>query len=687
MNHRSPLLHPSALALAASALLAACGGGSAGAPPGSEDTTPPTLTLSDSVPGATATGPVTFTFTFSEPVSGFTAEDVTVAGGTAGAFSMGATNTTATLVVTPAANSTGTLQVNVAAGSFADLAGNASTAAASASQAFDTTVPAEPPPAGLLADFDTAPLPTFEGFEGAGASIEVGPDGGTGSALKIVRNGGQVYAGVVVNVPTIPSNAGTQVVSARVYSPTAGIPMVIKVEAADQSSPGDVQANETVKAGWQTLTWTLSNLDASKVYNRFVVLPQLGTVGSGETFFFDDIAVKAAPVTPPAQQNLLADFDTAPLPTFEGFEGAGASIAAGPDGGTGSALKIVRNGGQVYAGVVVNVPTIPSNAGTQTVSARVYSPKAGIPMVIKVEAADQSSPGDVQANETVKAGWQTLTWTLSNLDASKVYNRLVVLPQLGTVGSGETFFVDDITLAAKQSPEVPAASLQTFSAGFASNVLTSSGGAVATAGGSDLDSFNCNGTPDWCGSGSGGTGADSFVYFYYQTPSPASALYSQIEVFGPGITGLSTSGDTGGVTLGSQTKLNFTFNPNPEWYNSANNALGVVLTLGKRYAIDNGCHLQLHGVLKPSSVDATAYSMNLRNDFRVAADCGAGIAQEDVAAALAASPVVSSVKFVGAGGGAAILGRNGASSGANLTTAAGTVYPTTVALKGAITFD
>jgi hypothetical protein len=80
--------------------------------------------------------------------------------------------------------------------------------------------------------------------------------------------------------------------------------------------------------------------------------------------------------------------------------------------------------------------------------------------------------------------------------------------------------------------------------------------------------------------------------------------------------------------------------------------------------------------------------MNLRDDFRVAQDCGTGITQTDVAAALSASPVISSVKFLGAGGGAAIIGRNSVSSGANLTTATGGgVYPTTVVLKGGITID
>jgi ABC-type sugar transport system substrate-binding protein len=50
------------------------------------DTTAPTLTISDSVAAATATGAVQYTFTFSEAVSGFDVSKVAISGGTAGTF-------------------------------------------------------------------------------------------------------------------------------------------------------------------------------------------------------------------------------------------------------------------------------------------------------------------------------------------------------------------------------------------------------------------------------------------------------------------------------------------------------------------------------------------------------------------------------------------------------------------------
>ncbi|MFZ1614182.1 MAG: Ig-like domain-containing protein [Holophaga sp.] len=108
------------------------------------DATPPTLAITDNVPGDTAVGDVTFSFTFSEDVgTSFDETKVTVTGGSKGLFTQ-VNPLLYTLVVAPPATSTGTINVSVAAGAFSDLANNASTTGASGSQAFDTNLPTAP---------------------------------------------------------------------------------------------------------------------------------------------------------------------------------------------------------------------------------------------------------------------------------------------------------------------------------------------------------------------------------------------------------------------------------------------------------------------------------------------------------------------------------------------------------------
>ncbi len=146
----------------------------------------------------------------------------------------------------------------------------------------------------VLVTFDEATPPTVNAFGGAITSIEAGPAGGDGNALKLTRDGGDVFAGAWVPVDPIPNDQGTQTISALVYSPLAGIPMVAKVEFGDNMGTGDTQANEAVVVGWQTLTWTFTNLAAPNVYNRFVILPNLGVVDTATDYFIDNITLEAS---------------------------------------------------------------------------------------------------------------------------------------------------------------------------------------------------------------------------------------------------------------------------------------------------------------------------------------------------------------------------------------------------------
>ncbi|WP_429614826.1 Ig-like domain-containing protein [Synechococcus elongatus] len=106
------------------------------------DTTAPTVTITDDEPGTgnIAGGDIVYTFTFNEAVTGFTADDITVANGTKGTFTA-VSPTEYTLVVTPDAGFEGNITVDVAAGVAIDAAGNPNTAATQSVQPVDTDVP------------------------------------------------------------------------------------------------------------------------------------------------------------------------------------------------------------------------------------------------------------------------------------------------------------------------------------------------------------------------------------------------------------------------------------------------------------------------------------------------------------------------------------------------------------------
>lgn len=102
----------------------------------------PTVAITDDEAGTgnIAGGTITYTFTFSEAVTGFDATDVTVINGAKGAFTA-VSGLIYTLVVTPTAGFTGNVTVDVAAAAAIDAASNPSTAATQSVQAVDMIAP------------------------------------------------------------------------------------------------------------------------------------------------------------------------------------------------------------------------------------------------------------------------------------------------------------------------------------------------------------------------------------------------------------------------------------------------------------------------------------------------------------------------------------------------------------------
>lgn len=99
----------------------------------------PTLTIS---PNGTSTKfGITFTFQFSEAVTGFTASDITLSQGSLSGFVTAVDADTYTIFVSSTGLTNGAVNVSVGSSAVTDLAGNANTSGASASVTFDNIVP------------------------------------------------------------------------------------------------------------------------------------------------------------------------------------------------------------------------------------------------------------------------------------------------------------------------------------------------------------------------------------------------------------------------------------------------------------------------------------------------------------------------------------------------------------------
>ena len=461
MNRLSRLFAFAACAVSASMLIAACGGGDAEPPPSAvnqpttapaPDTAAPTLSIFSDLSGATATGPVTFSFIFNEDVgTSFAIGDVTVSGGTAGALAK-VSATQYTLVVTPAGG-TGTLGVRVAAGTFSDLAGNINTVAPAAVQLpYDTQVKTQ---MALPVTFDS---PTtdygFIGFGGAeDSNVVVDPTDATNKVARVVRAAGsETYAGTTITAaaglgfsPKVPFNANDTRMSVRVWSPDANIPVRLKVEDhTDPNKSVEAEVTVTTAAGWQTLTFNFAPgsqvagtaaINFAYNYDKATIFFDFGRAKASavqKTYYFDDVTLVPGTAgggggggTTKTQMSLPVNFDSTTVDYgFIGFGGAeDSSVVVDPTNAANKVAKVVRAAGaESYAGTTITgaaglgfSPKIPFTATDTRMSVRVWSPDANIPVRLKVEDhTDPTKSVETEATVTTAAGWQTLTFNFAN---------------------------------------------------------------------------------------------------------------------------------------------------------------------------------------------------------------------------------------------------------------------------------
>ncbi len=291
----------------------------------------------------------------------------------------------------------------------------------------------------VLANFDVF-TPGFFGSSGSAVvTRDAAPTGGVGHALKVVKNASDTWAGAMVNLDAPLRNATSYTVTARVWSPSAGIPMTLKLaNFNDDSQSVQATASETVVQGWQTLTWKFTGAADWWWLEKLFFQPADGIQGSGEAYYIDDLKVRVSAVR-------LANFDDV-VPSWFGSNGSAVVTSeAGPDGGSGKALKVVKNASYTWAGAAVNLDWTIKGAASYTLTARVYSPAAGVAMLLKlVNQTDDAQSAQAVSKETVVAGWQTLTWEFSGAQDQWSLNKLYFQPNDGVAGTGQVYFIDDI---------------------------------------------------------------------------------------------------------------------------------------------------------------------------------------------------------------------------------------------------
>jgi hypothetical protein len=292
------------------------------------------------------------------------------------------------------------------------------------------------------------------------------PTNGANNVKKTTKiNGAETWAGTTIGAgftTALPFTATKTQMSVRVYSPAAGIRIRLKVEDRNNNTRSvETEAMTQAANTWETLVFDFANqssgtaaLNLSFTYNMASIFFDFGNAGTGKVFYWDDVSFLATNVTP----NYLAlplDFQSTTYAyPFVNFGGGVASVVNNPNAsGINTSTKVgkmVKGPPEVYGGSFIELVNPINFSVLKTFKVKVYSPRIGARLLLKVENATNGGISfEKEATTTVANAWEELTFDYSTINVGNSYSKIVLIFDLGTAGDGSanyTFYFDDIRL-------------------------------------------------------------------------------------------------------------------------------------------------------------------------------------------------------------------------------------------------
>ena len=233
----------------------------------------------------------------------------------------------------------------------------------------------------------------------------------------------------------------------------------------------EVMGNVTTVNQWQLLTYDFSGA-ASGTYDKLVIFFDFATTVNN-TFYFDDVegpeyggGSTGDPVTLPVT------FDDENVNyALTDFGGNVSEIIVDPTNAANMVAKSIKTEtAETWAGTTVGgtvgfpVP-IPFAEGETVMTVAVWSPDAGTPIRLKVEAAsDPTISVETETNTSLAQAWEVMTFDFSNeapgtepINFANSYNKASIFFNFGTTGAiaGEkTYYWDDMEFGGSAGPSL-----------------------------------------------------------------------------------------------------------------------------------------------------------------------------------------------------------------------------------------
>ncbi|SHJ04787.1 Carbohydrate binding domain-containing protein [Mesonia phycicola] len=295
----------------------------------------------------------------------------------------------------------------------------------------------------------------FGGGEGNGAPLVANPATNAVNSSQTVASytkvsGSETWAGTITTLnEAIDFNTST-LIAVDVYSPTAGTPILLKVEdSADSNNSAEIEVNTTTSNEWETLVFDLSAVDTSISYESIILFFNMNTSGTGETYYFDNIRLD----NPTIVELPLTFEGTSSAYAWMNFGGATSTVVSNPDqSGINTSANVTElvksSGAETWAGSNIILANAIDLSSSQTVSMKVWSSVANTPVLLKLETSDENNTYsmEIQATTTVTNQWEELTFDFTGISTTEVIDVVTVFMNFGATGMGNSYYFDDIQL-------------------------------------------------------------------------------------------------------------------------------------------------------------------------------------------------------------------------------------------------
>jgi hypothetical protein len=313
----------------------------------------------------------------------------------------------------------------------------------------------------LPLDFESGTY-EFTDFDGGAVTVIDNPQSsGINTSLKVaqmVKSANQTWGGSYITLDNPIDFSTNKTFKMKVYSPRVGAKVLLKVENLDDGGIAyEKEVETTVANEWEELTFDYNMINAANSYQKIILIFDNGIMGDGSadyTFLFDDIKLVTEEPTldPPA---LPLDFESSTVDyTFTDFDGGAVTVIDNPQSsGINTSLKVaqmVKNENQTWGGSYIILGGPIDFSSDNTFKMKVYSPRVGAKVLLKVENLDDAGISYEKEMETTVANeWEELTFDYSLINTENSYQKVIFIFENGIMGDGSadyTFLFDDIKL-------------------------------------------------------------------------------------------------------------------------------------------------------------------------------------------------------------------------------------------------